>query len=88
MPEYTGIALVYGLLNQEDVPEVDFSIGAETTGVFSRKGFFFSAFTHGSRARLYWVSSREKANAEKLADPEQIREIVSHHSATCIHRSR
>lgn len=72
-PQYTGTALVYGLLSQDDIPEVDFSKIALTSGAFVRTGFFFTCFTDNSLSKLYWVAGKAKAKAEKLHDTERIR---------------
>jgi 2-polyprenyl-6-methoxyphenol hydroxylase-like FAD-dependent oxidoreductase len=66
LPEYTGTALVYGILNTNVLPEWTVSSMHATSGDFGRKEFFASAFCDMVRTRLYWISSVTKGRAEKL----------------------
>jgi 2-polyprenyl-6-methoxyphenol hydroxylase-like FAD-dependent oxidoreductase len=72
-PVYTGMSLVYGLLDTNALSPDDVASMPATSGVFGLKCFFASAFCNEERSRLYWISSRTKPVAEKLDDPAVIR---------------
>ena len=72
-PQYTGTALVYGILDTNNLPTEVVSSMHVMLGVFGRKGFFAAAFCDSQRSRLYWISAVEKPIAEKLDDPVQIK---------------
>jgi 2-polyprenyl-6-methoxyphenol hydroxylase-like FAD-dependent oxidoreductase len=72
-PEYTGQSLVYGILPTSDIPEVDISSMPLTMAIFSRRGFFATAFTNESRSKLYWFSAQAKDKVEDSVDADVIR---------------
>jgi 2-polyprenyl-6-methoxyphenol hydroxylase-like FAD-dependent oxidoreductase len=72
-PNYTGQAVVYGMVRTDDLPRTDFSTMAPTAAVVAKRGVFFMAFADESRQMLYWAATKEKLIAEKPTDYDKIR---------------